>query len=1227
MITDDDSLYLYNLTLKPPTLYISSIVGQFLGEKKSQELLVVTCTGIELWRPDNDSGKLYKITHQHAFGTIQSIDKLRLVGTIKDLLVITADSGKLVVCEFNVNMEKFIPLIQEPHSKNGLRRITPGEYLNIDPQNRCIFLGSIERNKLIYKVLTDEQGKLMLSSPLEASNKLLLTFNTCALDTDFENPIFAAIEIDYSDFEAGGVKFDEQETPLLLNYYEFDQGLNHIIKRSSPNTIPASSNLLIPLPAHIGGLLICGHGFIIYENPNLNQHKRLFLPIPKRQHTSSSYLVNYVIHRLKKNNFFILTQTQFGDLLKITVDLDNESQTINTLTIKYFDTIALSTSLNIFKSGFLYANVTNNSKLYYQFESLGEEDDETTLYSSDFSSLDSVLTFKNTFLPHDYKNLALMHVMDSLDPIIDSQLIETVSSNSPDPIRQLVTLGSHSYLKTLTHGVPSNTVVSSPLPIVPSLIHTCRLFEDSTNDEYLVISSIKSSQTLILSIGEVVEEVNESKFVVDQPTLAVQQVGKASVVQIYSNGIRHVTHTKVKDDIERKTTDWYPPAGIDIIEASTNNLQVIIGLSNREICYFEVDSVDDQLIEYQERLELSSTINSLAISTSFLNKSHTKSSFAVIGCNDETIQVISLHQHNCLEILALQALSANSCSIVMLPSDSSTIVHIGMENGLYVRSVIDEISGKLSDTRTKYLGSKPVKLSTIGLPQLDKSAVLAISSRPWIGYHYQGTFKISPLNDLNIMTGASFYSEDIGGEGIVACDDSDLIIFTIGNSEEDETFNINNEFIINSIKLRYTPKLMIFYESNDNKTNTRTIFTLQTEYGIKSAFPNDKFETEPQVNGKASSEPNKEISWASCIQAINFDDQEITQSLEFLNNESINSMCTVSFKSNPNLTYLVVGTTKDQVFFPNKNGSNYLYCFQIKGKELEFIHKTEIDKKPLAMTEFKGKVLVTMENYIRLYDLGTKQLLRKTSSHIDHLRFIVKVCYMGKNRVVVGDSNNSTVFIRYDSDSNSFHAFSDDSLLRQVTSVTKLDYNTIVGGDKFGNVFVNRLSSDISEKSDHDWNLLKHQDSYLNASSNRLKSISEFYLQDIPTSFMKGSLIIGGKESIVYTGLQGTIGILSPLLTKKEIEFFLNLEIEIRGYYDYNFDDFDSKKKGYNLLGKDHSKFRGYYNPVRNVIDGDLVETFFDINMAAKIKISNKFNQSPREIEKRINDLRERTAF
>lgn len=53
---------------------------------------------------------------------------------------------------------------------------------------------------------------------------------------------------------------------------------------------------------------------------------------------------------------------------------------------------------------------------------------------------------------------------------------------------------------------------------------------------------------------------------------------------------------------------------------------------------------------------------------------------------------------------------------------------------MIVRTSIDPITGKLTDSRPKYLGSKPVRL--IKLEILGNPSILALSSKPWLFYAF-----------------------------------------------------------------------------------------------------------------------------------------------------------------------------------------------------------------------------------------------------------------------------------------------------------------------------------------------------------------------------------------------------------------------------------------------------------------------------------------------------------
>jgi splicing factor 3B subunit 3 len=800
--------------------------------------------------------------------------------------------------------------------------------------------------------------------------------------------------------------------------------------------------------------------------------------------------------------------------------------------------------------------------------------------------------------------------------MVDSNLVSIKNSV------EMVTLSSQSHVKTLVHGIPTSTIISSELPMTPTNIFTCRLFVDG-GDDYLVISSTLDSKTLVLLIGDAVEEVTDSQFVTDQPTIDVRQVGACSVVQVYSNGIRHIKHKRESSEIERVVTDWFPPAGITILLASTNHEQVIIGMSNSEICYFEIDE-DDQLIEYQERIEVQGSIKAISL----VSDAETKSYFAVVGTSDETIQVLSLQPHNCLETLSLQALSANCTSLAMVAYKNFTLVHIGMANGLYVRSKIDEITGNLSDTKIKYVGSLPVMLSTMKIPN-GNTVVMVLSTSTWLSYMNQDEeIKVSPLLDMNVSDCASFAYEEINGQASVGLSGNNLVIFSIGTTASNE-FTGHDDFGIRNMKLRYNPKKMIV----DSSKSSTIIYTLQSQYNTKGLYkPTDLTQSIISENTGETNPSNPIVekgSWASCIQVLDYENQDIIQSIELPLLDSPISMNKLKFSTTKNNTeHLIVGITKNFKFIPNTYDSNYLLTFKItRGKKLEFVHKTEVDFQPTCMVSFNGKLLVGMSNYLRLYDLGQKQLLRKLSTQIAYLNRFMRVLHQGGERIVVGDSNNSITFLRFDTIENKFFPMADDTMKRQITSLATLDYDSVVGGDKFGNVFVARLPKAVSKQSDEDWGLTKNQEPHLNGAGSRLTSVCEFYSYDIPISISKGSLgFAGSQECIIVTGLQGTISLFLPLITKQEVELLVNLELAMREEFDFNFDR-SKKKKHDNLLGKDHIKFRSYYNPVKNVIDGDLIEKFYELNQAGKIRVSSKVDRTPSEVDKKISDLRERSAF
>ena len=68
----------------------------------------------------------------------------------------------------------------------------------------------------------------------------------------------------------------------------------------------------------------------------------------------------------------------------------------------------------------------------------------------------------------------------------------------------------------------------------------------------------------------------------------------------------------------------------------------------------------------------------------------------------------------------------------------------GLANGVLLRTEVDRVTGQLSDTRQRFLGTRPPKLCSAAVR--GNRAMLALSSRPWLGYSDMGRYNLVPLS-------------------------------------------------------------------------------------------------------------------------------------------------------------------------------------------------------------------------------------------------------------------------------------------------------------------------------------------------------------------------------------------------------------------------------------------------------------------------------------------------
>lgn len=420
-----------------------------------------------------------------------------------------------------------------------------------------------------------------------------------------------------------------------------------------------------------------------------------------------------------------------------------------------------------------------------------------------------------------------------------------------------------------------------------------------------------------------------------------------------------------------------------------------------------------------------------------------------------------------------------------------------------------------------------------------------------------------------------------------------------------------NNLLQEQIPLAYTPRRFVRHPEQP------LFYVIESENNVLSPATRAKLINDSEaVNGDAAVLPPEEFGyprgtghWSSCVQVIDpVISKSVLSSVELEDNEAAVSIAAVPFSSQDDETFLIVGTGKDIVASPRSYECGYIhvYRFQEDGKELEFIHKTKIEEPPMALLAFQGRLLAGVGKSLRLYDLGMRQMLRKCQADVAP-SMIVGLQTQG-SRIIVSDVQDSVTYVVYKYQENQLIPFVDDSISRWTTCATMVDYETVAGGDKFGNLWLVRCPQKTSEEADEEGSgaHLTHERQYLNGTPNRLALMAHYYPQDIPTSLQKTQLVAGGRDILVWTGFQGTLGILVPFVGREDVDFFQSLEMQLA-------------QQNSPLAGRDHLIYRSYYAPVKGVIDGDLCETYFLLPNDKKQMIAGELDRSVREIERKIS--------
>uniref|UniRef100_H3AX27 Splicing factor 3B subunit 3 n=1 Tax=Latimeria chalumnae TaxID=7897 RepID=H3AX27_LATCH len=1204
-----------------------------LSGTKQQEIIVSRGKILELLRPDPNTGKVHTLLTVEAFGIVRSLMAFRLTGGTKDYIVVGSDSGRIVILEYQPSKNFFEKVHQETFGKSGCRRIVPGQFLAVDPKGRAVMIGAIEKQKLVYILNRDAAARLTISSPLEAHKANTLVYHVVGVDVGFENPMFACLEMDYEEADNDPTGEAAANTQQTLTFYELDLGLNHVVRKYS-EPLEEHGNFLITVPGGSdgpSGVLICSENYITYKN--FGDQPDIRCPIPRRRNDLDDpergmIFVCSATHKTK-SMFFFLAQTEQGDIFKITLETDEDM--VTEIRLKYFDTVPVAAAMSVLKTGFLFVASEFGNHYLYQIAHLGDDDDEPEFSSA--MPLEEGDTF--FFQPRPLKNLVLVDEQDSLSPIMSCQIADLANEDTPQ-LYVACGRGPRSSLRVLRHGLEVSEMAVSELPGNPNAVWTVRRHIEGAFQMVTVIYFFLKSILMLFS-GVTKIEIEASGMAALLPfgffwTLDFIIKWSSRLMQVYPDGIRHIR-------ADKRVNEWKTPGKKTIVKCAVNQRQVVIALTGGELVYFEMDP-SGQLNEYTERKEMSADV--VCMSLANVPPGEQRSRFLAVGLVDNTVRIISLDPSDCLQPLSMQALPAQPESLCIVEMGGTEkqdelgekgsigflYLNIGLQNGVLLRTVLDPVTGDLSDTRTRYLGSRPVKLFRVRMQGQEAAQVLAMSSRSWLSYSYQSRFHLTPLSYETLEYASGFASEQCP-EGIVAISTNTLRILAL-----EKLGAVFNQV---AFPLQYTPRKFVIHPETNNLIIIETDHNAYTE-ATKAQRKQQMAEEMVEAAGEDERELAAEMAaaflnenlpeaifgapkagsgqWASVVRVMNPIQGTTLDLMHLEQNEAAFSVAVCKFANSGDDWYVLVGVAKDLILSPRSVAGGFIYTYKLvnNGEKLEFVHKTSVEEVPAAICPFQGRVLIGVGKLLRVYDLGKKKLLRKCENK--HLpNFIIGIQTIG-HRVIVSDVQESFVWVRYKRNENQLIIFADDTHPRWVTTACLLDYDSMAGADKFGNISVVRLPPNINDEVDEDptGNKALWDRGLLNGASQKAEVIVNYHVGETVLSLQKTTLIPGGSESLVYTTLSGGIGILVPFTSHEDHDFFQHLEMHLRSEHPP-------------LCGRDHLSFRSYYFPVKNVLDGDLCEQFNSMDPAKQKAVAEELDRTPPEVSKKLEDIRTRYAF
>ena len=1230
-------MYLGNVTIKPSTTVSQSIIGNFISSNRTDLIIVKGVSKLELIHIYDSIPIKYDILISlETFSHIRRIAPMKDTYTKKDNVVVLSDSGKLVIFEVDIDKKKFVRINQEIYGKSGCRRITPGEYLAIDNKSRAIMIGGIEKEKFVYifkeinnnlilnanleenknininNENNNDYNRKIISSPLEVFTPQHICYDIISLEVGYSNPIFVSIEVKYNNsqefinanYEIN--KENQYQKKILL--YQVEIKNNYIVKLLEQNIDNTAYSLFsinyekkneISQNKYLLGnfIIFCKGLFYLYKIKENKISKFEKYNFDNNQVMIINKSVYY--NESKEDEYNLLCQSQTGFIYHINFKIYDNPRSIYSVSINSIYNCSPGSTMSIINNTLFLGKETSDNEIY-----LIKDKDKITL--------DKKLT------------------INSLNSLIDFVYGNYDSTNIPK-IYGISGNKDESYLKTINIKTiyEINQLSNNKIPAQPLNIFLVKKNYEDNFDTFIILSFV--NKTLIYEFDLNTKSIIESKrhnFETKLPTLYSTILKDNSFLQVLPNGILYIKP-------EKKNT--FLKSSSNILCAIANNNQLVIGLENKELLYFEFDTelnksdikVIGQKISFVELCPIDEGIF--------------RSRYVAICIDDSTVNILSLEKDKLFFMASTINIPDKVSALKIIQNDKnyshSFIAFVGLVNGVLVMINFNKVPGNTqfqTQIQTKFIGDEELKLYKLVLDDNNinpynnlvyydsificgsKNSYLCKLNQKQDNYIDYNIKKINIKGEISYVANCLMKNKEGKSENFALIAEKKNVI--LGKIKRD---NISP---INKFKLLYNPKSIILTLNNN--------FIL--------------FETFRDCN-------NDKEKWNSCIQIINTKNNfELIKEIKFENECITCSHLIKNYYGNADKQLLIIGTGEDYQLYPIKKYSNaYIYLFDIyldiKNKysfEIKLKFKDKIEQLPTAIHEYQNKLICGMYKELILYEIGKEHLLKKSRSNI--IKEEIISISMNGDRILALTRRSSIYILKYNEFNALFYTIiADDFYTRYIHKAKFLDYDTIACTDKFENLSIYTIpkNNDNFDTSRHAIKdsmtgfLTNSNDSFLHAANIKLVLMNQFHLGEIITEFqpikvkedfdnsneneeenensensdnnnMSEEEDENKIKGLLYGTLAGGIGVLLQFNKKEDALFFAQMELLLREYID--------EPTGRNIL-----MAKSQYIPVKNIIDFNLIYEFFNIEPSLQKKIAEELGDKPiNEIKNKISEIK-----